>query len=66
MLKLRKLFGISAHEMKLAAKLREMTITKLQRRKRGIPFEISMKENMVDEPLKHYPITEVSEIIQLP
>ncbi len=66
MLKLRKLFGISAHEMKLAAKLREMTITKLQRRKRSIPFEISTKENQVDEPLKHYPVTEVSEIIQPP
>jgi hypothetical protein len=29
MAQLRKLFGINANEMKLAAKLREMTITKL-------------------------------------
>lgn len=61
---LRKLFGISANEMRFAAQLREMTVTKLQRRKRGAPFETSVKENFEVESLKLDPVALVPDITE--
>ena len=54
MTKLRKLYGISVNDMRIAAQMREMTVTKLQKRRRGAaPFETAMKENLVvNEPEK--------------